>query len=71
MLGAIIGILLSLVVFGVILWAVEEILRHVPMPEFLRSIVHVVIVVLIVLVGVWVVIELLGVAGVHVPTLFH
>lgn len=67
MIGSIIGILLALILFGVLIWGVQQILAIIPMPEIFKRVINVVIVILIVFVAIWVVVQLLGVAGVRIP----
>lgn len=67
MLGTIIGILFTLIVLGVIWWAIQQLLALIPLPEPIRTIIYVVSVILLVLIVLWVISALLGVAGVHVP----
>lgn len=69
MIGTLIGILLTLVVAGVIWWAVQQLLALVPLAEPFATLVRILIVVITVLIVVWVIITLLGLAGVHVPML--
>lgn len=66
MLAALIGILFTIIVVGVVLWAILEILKLIPMPAPFAAIVNIVVVLIVVLVAIWVVIQLLGVAGIHV-----
>ncbi len=64
MISAIIGIIVTLIIAGVVFWAVQQLLPLLPMPEPFRRIIYVLLVVLIVIVVVWVILQLLGlVAG--------
>lgn len=67
MLGTLIAILITLVVLGVLFWALNRVLAVIPMEEPFRTLVYVVLVVIAVLVAIWVMLQLLGLAGVHVP----
>lgn len=68
MIGTLISIILTLIVLGVILWAVEQLLPLVPMPEPFARIIRVLIIVVVVLVVVYIIASLLGaVAPIHFP----
>jgi hypothetical protein len=67
MIGAIIGIIFTLVILGVVLWAVQQLLPHVPLAEPFRTIVNVLITVLAVIIVLWVIAQLLAIAGFPVP----
>ena len=66
MIGTLIGILLTLVIVGVIWWGVQQILAVLPIAEPFATIVRVVIVLISLLIVIWVISGLLGVAGVPV-----
>ena len=68
MIGTIIGIIITLVVVGVIWWAIQQLLPLIPLPEPFRKIIYVLMIVLLVFIVIWVILTLLGsVGGVHVP----
>ena len=68
MIGTIISIIITLIVVGVIYWAITQLLPLIPLPEPFARIIHVLLVVLLVIVVLWVILQLLGaVGGVHVP----
>ena len=69
--GTMIGIIITLVIMGVIWWAIQQLLPLIPLPDPFRRIVHVLMVVILVLVVVWVILVLLGAAGVHTPGMFR
>lgn len=69
MIGLLIGIILLLIVLGVLWWAVQTLLPLIPLPEPFRVIIYVLMVVILVFIVVWVILQLLGAAGVHVPML--
>jgi hypothetical protein len=69
MLGAIIGIIVTLIILGVIWWAAQQLLALIPLAEPFATLVRICITVLMVLVVLWVFIQLLGIAGIHVPLL--
>ena len=60
MIGTLISVILTLIVLGVILWAVEQLLPMVPMPEPFARIIRVLIIVIVVLVVVYIIAGLLG-----------
>lgn len=66
MLGTIIGLIFALIVLGVIAWAVTRLLALVPMAEPFRTIVNVLVILLGVLIVLWVIATLLGMAGLPV-----
>ena len=68
MIGTIISITVTLIIVGVIYWAITQLLPLIPLPEPFARIIHVLLVVLLVIVVLWVILTLLGaVGGVHVP----
>jgi hypothetical protein len=60
MVATLISIILTLIVTGVILWAVEQLLPMIPMPAPFAQIIRVLIIVVIVLVVVYIIASLLG-----------
>lgn len=70
MIGTIIGIIFTLIIIGVVWWAIEQLLPLIPLPEPFRTIIRVLLVVLLVVIVLWVIATLLlPLAGVHVPLL--
>jgi hypothetical protein len=68
MIGTIISIIVTLIIVGVIYWAITQLLPLIPLPEPFARIIHVLLVVLLVIVVLWVILQLLGaVGGIHVP----
>jgi len=68
MIGAIISIIVTLIIVGIIYWAITQLLPLIPLPDPFARIIHVLLVVLLVIVVLWVILTLLGaVGGVHVP----
>lgn len=63
MIGTLISIILTLIILGVIIWAIMQLLPLIPLPEPFARIIHVLLVVVCVLVVVWIIASLLGVAG--------
>jgi hypothetical protein len=60
MVGTLVSIILTLIVLGVILWAVEQLLPMIPMPAPFAQIIRVLIIVIVVLVVVYIIAGLLG-----------
>lgn len=69
MLGAIIGLILTCIILGVILWAAQQLIALIPLAEPFQTIVRVLFVLILVLIVIWFLTVLLGFAGVHVPVL--
>ena len=60
MIGTLIGIIITLIVLGVIWWAIQQLLPLIPLPEPFRRIIYVLLVVILVLIIVYVILQLLG-----------
>jgi len=69
MIGTLIGIIIAIIIIGVVWWAIQQLLPLIPLPEPFRRIVYVLMVVVLVLIVIWIILQLLGTAGVHVPML--
>jgi len=67
MIGALVSIIITLIIVGVLFWALQQLLPLIPLPDPFRRIIWVLCVVLLVLVVVWVLLQLLGAVGVHAP----
>jgi hypothetical protein len=67
MIGTLIGIFFTLVVLGVLWWALQQLMALIPIAEPFRTIIYVVSVIIMVLIVLWVITVLLGMAGIHVP----
>jgi hypothetical protein len=70
MIGTLIGIIITLIVVGVIWWAIQQLLPLIPLPEPFRRIIYVLMVVILVLIVLYVILQLLG-AVVAVPPWLH
>lgn len=70
LIGILISVIVTLIILGVIWWAIQQLLPLIPLPEPFRTIIYVLMVVIMVLVVLWVILTLLGAAGVNVPV-FH
>jgi hypothetical protein len=60
MISTLISIIITLIVVGVIFWAVQTLLPLIPLPEPFRRIIYVLMVVILVLIVVYVIAGLLG-----------
>lgn len=60
---ALVYIIITLIIVGVIFWAIQTLLPLIPLPEPFRRIIYVLMVVIMVLVVVYVILQLLGFAG--------
>ena len=60
MIGTLIGIIITLVVVGVIWWAIQQLLPLIPLPEPFRRIIYVLMVVILVLIVLYVILQLMG-----------
>ena len=67
MLGAIIGLILTCVIIGVIWWAAQQLLALNPLAEPFATMVRILLVLLLVVFVIYFITVLLGFAGVHVP----
>lgn len=63
MIGTLVSIILLLIVLGVVIWAIQQLLPLVPMPEPFGRIVNILITVVVVLVVVYIIASLLGVVA--------
>jgi hypothetical protein len=68
--GALIGIIVLILIFGVVYWAIQQLLPLIPLPEPFRQIVNVLMVLILVFLVLYIVLLLLATVGVHVP-IFH
>jgi hypothetical protein len=68
MIATLIGIVLTLLIVGIIYWAIQQLLPLIPLPEPFRKIIDVLLVVILVLVVLYIIIQLLGaLGGAYVP----
>ena len=70
MIGALIGIIITLIIVGVLWWAVEQLLPLIPLPAPFAQIIRVLMVVILVLIVVYVILTLLG-GMVAMPSWLH
>jgi hypothetical protein len=72
MLGAIIGLILTLIVLGWLWWAITaKLLPLISVAEPFATLIQVLIAFLMLMVVLWVIVTMLGIAGIHVPIGFH
>jgi hypothetical protein len=69
--GVLISVIVTLIVLGIIWWAVQQLLPLLPIGEPFLTIIRVLLTVILVLIVLWVLLTLLGAAGVHVGGPFH
>jgi hypothetical protein len=70
MIGAIIGVIVTLIILGVVYWAVTQLLPLIPLPEPFARIIHVLLILLLVLIVLWVILQILG-SVVSLPVWLH
>jgi hypothetical protein len=71
MIGALIGIIFTLIILGVLWWAVQTLMALIPIAEPFRTIIYVMCVIIMVLIVLYVISMLLGMAGIHVGGFGH
>lgn len=69
MIGTLIAVIFALIVLGVLWWAVQTLMALIPIAEPFKTIIYVLSVVIMVLIVLWIISLLIGMAGIHVPTL--
>jgi hypothetical protein len=60
---ALVYIIITLIVVGVIFWAIQTLLPLIPLPEPFRRVIYVLLVVIMVIIVLYVILQLLGFAG--------
>ena len=70
MIGTLIGIIITLIIVGVVWWAIQQLLPLIPLPEPFRQIIYVLMVLILVLIVLYVILQILGTA-VALPTWLH
>jgi uncharacterized membrane protein YwzB len=70
MIGTLIGIIVTLIIVGVVWWAIQQLLPLIPIAEPFGTIIRVLMTVVLILIVLWVILSLLGYAGVHTPFRF-
>lgn len=67
MLASLIALIFTLIIIGVVWWALQRLMALIPLAEPFRTIVYVLSVLLMVLIVLYVMAQVLGIAGIHVP----
>ncbi len=67
MIGSLVGIIFVLIILGVLWWGVQQLMGLIPIAEPSRTIIYVLCVVIMVVIVLWIISVLLGMAGIHVP----
>ncbi len=66
MIGTLIGIIFALIILGVLWWAVQTLMSLIPIAEPFKTIIYVLTVLIMVLIVLWIISVVLGMAGIHV-----
>lgn len=69
MIGTLIGILILCIVAGFVFWAAQQLIALIPMGEPFVTIVRILMYAIILVIVIYALILLLGLAGVHVPSI--
>ena len=69
--GVLVSIIITLIIVGVIWWAIQQLLPLIPLGEPFKTIIRILLTVILVLIVLWVLITLLGLAGVHTYSPFR
>jgi hypothetical protein len=69
--GTLIGVIIVLVLMGLVWWAITQLLPLLPIPEPFARIIDILLRVILVLIVLWVILVLLGAAGMHIPGPFR
>jgi hypothetical protein len=67
MIGSLVGIIFVLIILGVLWWGVQQLMALIPIAEPFKTIIYVLCVVIMVVIVLWIISVLLGMAGIHVP----
>jgi hypothetical protein len=65
--SALIAVIITLIILGVVWWAVQQLLPLIPLPEPFRRVINVLLILILVFIIIWVLLILLSTAGIHVP----
>jgi hypothetical protein len=66
MIGALVGIIFTLIILGVLWWGIQKLMALIPIAEPFKTIIYVLCVIILVLIVLYVIATLLGFAGIHV-----
>jgi hypothetical protein len=70
MIGVVIGLIIVCVILGFVFWAFQQLLPMIPLSEPFRTILRILVVLLVVVIVIWFMIQILGMAGIHVPLFY-
>ena len=71
MIGTLISIIVTLIIIGVLFWAVRTVVAVLPMGEPFKTILNVLLIVLSVIVSLWLCLQMLNLIGIGGIVLFH
>lgn len=66
MIATVLGLIFVLIILGVIFWGAQQLLALIPLGEPFATIIRILLVIVTVIICIWVLIVLLGIAGIHV-----
>jgi hypothetical protein len=66
MIATVLGLIFVLIILGVIFWGAQQLLALIPLGEPFSTIIRILLVIVTVIICIWVLIVLLGIAGIHV-----
>ncbi len=66
MIGALIGVIFTLILVGVLWWGIQRLMALIPIAEPFKTIIYVLCVIVLVLIVLYIISMLLGIAGIHV-----
>lgn len=67
MIGVVIGLIIACLILGFIFWAFQQLLPLVPLGEPFRTILHILVMFLVLVIVIWFILQLLGMANISVP----
>ncbi len=70
MIGVVIGLIFLVIILGFLFWAGQRLLPLVTIAEPFRTILSVLIAFLVLIVVLWIFVQMLAVAGIHVPMFY-
>lgn len=68
MISTLLSIIFTLIILGVVWWGLQRLMALIPIAEPFRTIIYVLSVIVLVIIVLWIISVLLGVAGIHVGT---
>lgn len=67
MIGTILGLIILVVILGFVWWAGQQLLALIPLAEPFATILRILLIGLLVVIVIYVFLQLVGMAGIHVP----